>query len=67
MFVMTNDGGLLGHCDDVCAQRILVQRTFLFDLLAAGIAVTMLQGAEFRDSKVSQTKKCNWIADNDNK
>lgn len=53
MFVMTNDGGLIDDSDDLSVQRILAQRVFLFDLLASGIAVTLLQGAEFRDSKVN--------------
>jgi hypothetical protein len=56
MFVMTNDGGLMDDSDDLSAQRILAQRVFLFDLLASGIAVTLLQGAEFRDSKVNLPK-----------
>jgi hypothetical protein len=55
MFVMTNDGGLLDRSKNRSAERILGQRLFLFDLLGAGLAVTMLQGAEFRDSKVSCT------------
>jgi hypothetical protein len=55
MFVMTNDGGLLDDSDTLSADRVLNQRLFLFNLLAAGIAVTLLQGVEFRDSKVSST------------
>ena len=55
MFVMTNDGGLLNRSKNHSAERILGQRLFLFDLLGAGLAVTLLQGAEFRDSKVSST------------
>jgi hypothetical protein len=31
---------------------ILCQRLYLFKLLASGIAVSSLRGAEFRDSKV---------------
>ena len=57
MFVMTNDGGLLDSSKPFSAERILCQRLFLFDLLAAGIAVTLLQGAEFRDSKASSTTR----------
>ena len=53
MFVMTNDGGLLNRSKNLSAERILGQRVHLFDLLGAGIAVTLLQGAEFKDSKVS--------------
>lgn len=53
MFVMANDGGLLENNRDLAAERILVQRIFLFDILSHGIAVALLRGAEFRDSKVS--------------
>jgi hypothetical protein len=55
MFVMMNDGGLLRDSENLSAERILGQRLFLFNLLAAGIAVTLLQGTEFQDSKVSST------------
>lgn len=60
MFVMTNDGGLLPtdsadtEAHSVSAERILVQRMFIFDILTAGIAITIIKGAEFRDSKVSR-------------
>ncbi|EGO30017.1 hypothetical protein SERLADRAFT_413254 [Serpula lacrymans var. lacrymans S7.9] len=55
MFVMMNDGGLLEtkDIDSLAAERILCQRVFLLDLLASGIAVTLLRGAEFRDSRIS--------------
>ena len=58
MFVMTNDGDLLPTSPadteslNIAAECILVQRMFIFKLLTAGIAVTILKGAEFRDSKV---------------
>lgn len=52
MFVMANDGGVLEEGNHVAAHYILTQRIFLFHLLSQGIAVTMLAGAEFRDSKV---------------
>lgn len=51
MFVMTNDGGVLD--DQNLAGQILTQRIFIFDLLSQGTSVTLLQGTEFRDSKVS--------------
>ena len=52
MFVMLNDGGTLAENDHDMATRVLIQRNFIFSLLTSGIAVTMLHGAEFRDSKV---------------
>ncbi|KAI0948028.1 hypothetical protein AcW1_009642 [Taiwanofungus camphoratus] len=50
MFVMTNDGGVLD--DQNLAGQILTQRIFIFDLLSQGTSVTLLQGTEFRDSKI---------------
>src|SRR5882762_7322455 len=55
MFVMTNDGGLLDGSDILSAERVLNQRLFIFDLMAAGVAVTLLNGAEFQDSKVGSS------------
>jgi ATP-dependent RNA helicase DDX60 len=52
MFVMLNDGGALENTDLDMARRVLIQRNFIFSLLTSGIAVTLLHGAEFRDSKV---------------
>lgn len=52
MFVMLNDGGRPENIDDDMATRILVQRNLIFGLLTSGVAVTLLRGAEFRDSKV---------------
>ena len=52
MFVMLNDGGVLKNTDYDMAARILIQRNFIFGLLTSGIAVTLLHGAEFRDSRV---------------
>lgn len=54
MFVMINDGGNLENQDQASAQRVLIQRAFLFDLLSFGTAVTLFNGVEFRDSKVSR-------------
>ncbi|THH15047.1 hypothetical protein EW146_g5371 [Bondarzewia mesenterica] len=51
MFVMTNDGGVMDS-SPLDAERILVQRTFIFRLLSSGLAVTLLRGSEFRDSKI---------------
>lgn len=53
MFVMLNDGGMPENTDYEMATRILIQRNFIFGLLTSGIAVTLLHGAEFRDSRVS--------------
>ena len=52
MFVMLNDGGTPKDNDCDMATRILIQRGFIFGLLTSGVAVTLLHGAEFRDSKV---------------
>ncbi|KAI9465203.1 P-loop containing nucleoside triphosphate hydrolase protein [Lactarius psammicola] len=52
MFVMLNDGGTPAEDDHDMAARVLIQRNFIFCLLTSGIAVTLLQGAEFRDSKI---------------
>lgn len=58
MFVMLNDGGV--PPPDVslsAAQRILIQRTLLFELMSQGLACCLLTGAEFRDSKVCPPKR----------
>jgi hypothetical protein len=52
MFVMLNDGGTPKDTDYDMAIRILIQREFIFGLLTSGVAVTLLRGAEFRNSKV---------------
>ncbi|KAI9465185.1 P-loop containing nucleoside triphosphate hydrolase protein [Lactarius psammicola] len=52
MFVMLNDGGTPAEDDHDMAARVLIQRNFIFCLLTSGIAVTLLHGAEFRDSKI---------------
>lgn len=52
MFVMLNDGGTPAEDDHDMATRVLIQRNFIFCLLTSGIAVTLLHGAEFRDSKI---------------
>lgn len=52
MFVMTNDGGVVeGVASKAHAERILLQRVFIYTLLAQGISITLLKGAEYRDSK----------------
>ncbi|GBE83891.1 Uncharacterized helicase [Sparassis crispa] len=54
MFVMTNDGGVLDQeCNTFSLPEcILTQRIFIYILLSQGTPVSLLQGAEFRDSKV---------------
>jgi ATP-dependent RNA helicase DDX60 len=54
MFVMLNDGGTRSDTNYDMAMRILIQRNFVFGLLTSGVAVTLLHGAEFRDSKVGR-------------
>lgn len=61
MFVMANDGGLLDGSEILSAERTLVQRLFIFDLIESGIAVTLLNGAEFRDSKVGSASNWDYI------
>ncbi|EIW61285.1 P-loop containing nucleoside triphosphate hydrolase protein [Trametes versicolor FP-101664 SS1] len=53
MFVMTNDGGVVeGAASTAHTERILLQRVFIYTLLAQGISITLLKGAEYRDSKI---------------
>ncbi|KAI0048817.1 P-loop containing nucleoside triphosphate hydrolase protein [Auriscalpium vulgare] len=52
MFVMLNDGGTPADIDELEACSLLVQREFIFTLLAQGVSVSHLRGAEFIDSKV---------------
>jgi hypothetical protein len=56
MFVLLNDGGMPEDIDHDIATRILIQRGFVFGLLTSGIAVALLHGAEFRDSKVGSLR-----------
>lgn len=53
MFIMTDDGGPVDTDTEFRASSALMQRIFIFDILTSGIAVALLLGAEFRDSKVS--------------
>ncbi|KAG1729573.1 hypothetical protein EDB19DRAFT_1938407 [Suillus lakei] len=54
MFVMVNDGGTLkeGVGGRFAAHQILAQRLFIFNLLASGLAMAPLQGADFKDTKI---------------
>ena len=57
MFVMTSDGGVLkDNPSSASSERILLQRVFLFSLLSQGVSVTLLKGAEYRDSKVHTSR-----------
>ncbi|KAG2142339.1 hypothetical protein DEU56DRAFT_793643 [Suillus clintonianus] len=54
MFLMVNDGGTLkeGIGGQFAVHQILTQRLFIFDLLASGLAMVPLQGADFKDTKI---------------
>ncbi|OSD04333.1 P-loop containing nucleoside triphosphate hydrolase protein [Trametes coccinea BRFM310] len=53
MFVMTNDGGVVDESSSTAhAERVLLQRVFIYSLLTQGVSVTLLKGAEYRDSKI---------------
>lgn len=49
---MTNDGGVVNSESTKTAERVLLQRIFIYNLLSQGVSVTLLQGAQYRDSKV---------------
>ncbi|KAF7337798.1 hypothetical protein MSAN_02253900 [Mycena sanguinolenta] len=53
MFVLVNDGGVSSKSDRFHKERALLQRLFLFQLVDGGMAIGLLNGAEFRDSKIS--------------
>ncbi|KAH9846953.1 P-loop containing nucleoside triphosphate hydrolase protein [Lenzites betulinus] len=54
MFVLTNDGGAMeGRTSNAYAERVLLQRVFIYTVLTQGVSVTLLKGAEYRDSKIS--------------
>lgn len=51
--MMTDDGGSV-HSDLMLqAERALIQRTFVYELLSSGIAVALMRGSEFKDAKVA--------------
>ena len=53
MFVLANDGGILEEQDEcLAAERTVCQREFVHDIISSGIAVILLRGCEFRDTKV---------------
>ncbi|CAL1698804.1 unnamed protein product [Somion occarium] len=54
MFALLNDGGPVEATDSPLeAECVLQQRTLIFDLISQGVSVALLEGAEFRDSKIS--------------
>ena len=56
MFIMTNDGGVFQQEPTVertlQAERILSQRIFVLNMISTGTGITLLKGAEYRDSRV---------------
>lgn len=55
MFALVNDydTDIDMDMDPFATHRLLCYRVFLSDLLMSGLALALLDGAEFRDSKVS--------------
>lgn len=54
MFALVNDGATDQEpMGPFASQRLLCHRVFLCTLLTSGLALALLAGAEFRDSKVS--------------
>ncbi|KAJ7511822.1 hypothetical protein B0H11DRAFT_2268815 [Mycena galericulata] len=51
MFVLVNDGGVSDQ-GRLQTERTLLQRVSLFNLINGGLAIALLNGAEFRDSKI---------------
>ncbi|KAJ7238504.1 hypothetical protein B0H12DRAFT_92205 [Mycena haematopus] len=51
MFVLVNDGGVVSK-DRFHNERALLQRLFLFQLINGGMAIGLLNDAEFHDSKI---------------
>ena len=53
---MTNDGGVFQQEPTVertlQAERILSQRIFVLNMISTGTGITLLKGAEYRDSRV---------------
>lgn len=61
MFILTHDGGLVSKASATSYQveRILVQRTFLFSAMSQGVAVVLLNQADFKDDKVRAVRGTN--------
>ncbi|KAJ6489614.1 hypothetical protein C8R47DRAFT_1177216 [Mycena vitilis] len=52
MFVLIHDGAVASVRGRLQNERALLQRLFLYQLLNGGMAVALLNGVEFRDSKI---------------
>lgn len=67
MFVMTNDGGVFQPESTVDAtlqaERILSQRVFILNMICTGTGITLLKGAEYRDSRVKPSFFLLFISD----
>ncbi|OJT09311.1 hypothetical protein TRAPUB_14238 [Trametes pubescens] len=53
MVIMTNDGGIVeGATTTAHVEWILLQHVFIYTVLAQGVSVTLVKGAQYRDSKI---------------
>ncbi|KAF5334374.1 hypothetical protein D9611_013536 [Ephemerocybe angulata] len=52
MFILMNDGDFPDFQNPMSAHRVLAQRKFVSDLLGGSIAMALLKGAEYADSKI---------------
>ena len=52
MFILANDGGAPVGRLPMSASRILSQRKFIYDVLRGTIAIALLKGTTYADSKV---------------
>ncbi|TRM63126.1 hypothetical protein BD626DRAFT_495574 [Schizophyllum amplum] len=53
MFVLLNDGSAINENESLAAERILSQRAAVLALQRSGLPIVLLNGIEFRDSKIS--------------
>ena len=61
MFVLLNDGSSFSDKGTLAADRMLLQRSLVLTLQRCGMPVVLLNGLEFRDSKVrSQVLLGSW-------
>ena len=52
MFILANDGGAPEPELPMSANRVLSQRKFVYDVLRGTIAIALLKGTTYADSKV---------------
>jgi hypothetical protein len=52
MFILANDGGAPEFGLPMSASRVLSQRKFIYDVLRGTIAIALLKGTAYADSKV---------------